>query len=63
MKNESVYLVEKGRFEMRESPMPAVGADDLLIEVRHVAYAAPTYRCLPVRKHACIPRCIRLSSA
>lgn len=36
MKNESVYLVEKGRFEMRESPMPAVGADDLLIEVRHV---------------------------
>lgn len=36
MKNKSAYLVEAKRLEIRESEMPKVGSDDLLIRVRHV---------------------------
>lgn len=36
MKNESIYLVDRERFEARPSAMPVVGANDLLIEVKHV---------------------------
>lgn len=36
MKNVAAYLVEKERIELGDRPMPVVGPDDVLIEVKHV---------------------------
>ena len=36
MKNETIYLVEDGKFEKKESEMPVIGKDDILVEVKHI---------------------------
>lgn len=36
MNNQTAYLVEPMRFEIRESPMPEYGDDDVLVESRHM---------------------------
>ena len=36
MKNQTAYLVDTEKLEIRDSEMPVVGPDDVLIEVKHV---------------------------
>lgn len=36
MQNQTAFLVEAKKFEIKDTPMPKVGADDLLIEVKHI---------------------------
>lgn len=36
LKNETAFLTEAGRFEIRETPMPFCGTDEILIETNYV---------------------------
>lgn len=36
MQNRTAYLVDSGKFEIRDSEMPEVGAEDVLIEIKHI---------------------------
>ncbi len=36
MKNQAAYLIDKQKLEIRDCPMPEVGPDDVLIEIKHV---------------------------
>jgi len=36
MQNRTAYLVGTGKFEIKDSSMPIVKPDDLLIEIKHV---------------------------
>ncbi|MGI6005518.1 MAG: NAD(P)-dependent alcohol dehydrogenase [Christensenellales bacterium] len=36
MQNRTAYLIADGKFEIKDSPMPTVGIDDLLIQINHV---------------------------
>lgn len=36
MKNKTAYLVDEKKFEIKDSPMPTVGPEDVLVKVKHV---------------------------
>ena len=35
MENKTAFLVEPERFEIKETPMPVCGDDDVMIETKH----------------------------
>lgn len=36
MKNQTAYLVEPGKFEIKDTPMPVCGDDDVVVEIKHM---------------------------
>ena len=36
MENQTAYLIEAEKFEIRESPMPVCKDDEVLVQMKHV---------------------------